>query len=216
MRQWQAGGCVGVAGTTRRHIDPNDTNVEERTEIVVALVPCHLVLVPVGKHVPVSIVVAWVRAVLEHLSAIRIVVIPHMRNDSAVLHRGDERTAVCIAVVQIRSGLVVVLHEVRERQIAHPVLNGNARRREHPVFPRTLFGWDVEAGPVVPSVVVPVVIHVPRIQRVGRPVILGRDVVHSVGCIAILPSIGDTVAVGIRMCWVGDATQTSIEIFIVQ
>ena len=139
-----------------------------------------------------------------------------MRDHRSIDHGGDEGSTVLVAIVEVRASLVVVLHEVRERKVAHPVLNNDARGREHTVLPCPLGCGDVKARTVVPTIVVAVVIHVPRVERVGRPVILGRDIVHSVGSVAVFPTVGNAVAVRIMVRRVGDATEASVEILAVK
>ena len=60
LRQGKTRIRVRIARATRRNINPHHTNVEVRTEVVVVLVPGHLVLVPIGQHVAVGVVIAWV------------------------------------------------------------------------------------------------------------------------------------------------------------
>ena len=90
-----------------------------------------------------------------------------MGYNGTVLHRGDVGDAVAVAVVEIGAGLVVVLHEIGERQVAYAVLHHDPGRCEGSVFPCTLLGRDIETGAVVPTVVVAVVIHIPRVEGVG-------------------------------------------------
>ena len=137
-----------------------------------------------------------------------------MRYNRPVDHRGDVRPAVLIAVIEVWTGLVIVLHEVREREVAHAVLNHHAGRREDAFIPRPLSGRDVETCPVVPTVVVTVVIDVPRIERVGSPVVFRCDIVHAESCVTIFPSVGNTITVRIRVRRVGDASKASVEVLI--
>ena len=83
---------------------------------------------------------------------------------------------------------------------------------EGSVFPCTLLGRDIETGAVVPTVVVAVVVHVPRVKGVSGPVVLGRHVVHAVRGIAVFPSVGNAVTVGIGVGRISDTAQAAVEV----
>ena len=118
-----------------------------------------------------------------------------MRDDRPVLDNRDEGPAVLVAVVEIWACLVVVFHGVRERQVANSVLNHDTGGRKGSFVPRALDSRNVKRSSVVPSVMVTVVIHVPRVERIGCPVILSCGIIHPENSVAVFPTIRDAVTV---------------------
>ena len=118
-----------------------------------------------------------------------------MRGHHIVFNGRHKGATVLVTVVEVGASLVVIFHNVREWKIAESILDELTRRREDSVLPRALFCRDVKAGSVVPSVMVSIVIDIPWVEWVCSPMIDGRDIVHSVGCIAIFPTVWNSITI---------------------